>query len=124
MVLVTASIQQVDAMILIDRCDGAGAVHAQRTTSASAAAAADCGSPWLEVKRTASRPIIAWSCGIRIEHCGMLVAADIAILTAKRIRCLRTNGCENKAIYPSYGGLPGTVHRTWASLLANSNGWH
>lgn len=37
----------------------------------------------------------------------MLVAADIVILTARRIRCLRTNGRENRAIYSSCGAVAG-----------------
>jgi hypothetical protein len=69
----------------------------------------NCCSRWLDVMRRVSCPLptIPWSCGTRIEHWGMLVAADIVILTAMRIRCLRTNGCENRAIYSSCGEVAG-----------------
>jgi hypothetical protein len=40
----------------------------------------------------------------------MLVAADIVILTARRIRRLRTNGCENKDIYSSCGAVAGAAN--------------
>ena len=64
----------------------------------------------------------------------MLVAADIVILTARRIRRLRTNGCENRAIYSSCGavagngapnvGVPAGEFQRWALMgIINSSEW-